>query len=678
MQQEDDLRALAKIMEFGRAVSIFLLVVHVYVYCYPSITAWHLNLEVIDRILINFNNTTGIFNCILWSKLLAVLLLAVSCLGTHGVKGEKITWPKIYAALVAGCALFFLNRWLLELPLPHMANTAFYIFTLTAGYLALLMSGLWMSRLYRHNLMEDVFNMENESFMQETRLMENEYSVNLPTRFYYKKRWNNGFVNIVNIFRACMVIGTPGSGKSYAIVNSYIRQLIAKGFAIYIYDYKFDDLSTIAYNSLLKNMDKYEVKPRFYVINFDDPRRSHRCNPINPEFMTDISDAYEASYTIMLNLNRTWIEKQGDFFVESPIILLAAIIWYLKIYKNGIYCTFPHAVELLNKPYSDLFTILTSYPELENYLSPFMDAWKGNAQDQLQGQIASAKIPLTRMISPQLYWVMTGNDFSLDINNPKEPKLLCVGNNPDRQNIYSAALGLYNSRIVKLINKKKQLKCAVIIDELPTIYFRGLDNLIATARSNKVGVLLGFQDFSQLTRDYGEKESKVIQNTVGNIFSGQVVGETAKTLSERFGKVLQQRQSVSINRQDVSTSINTQLDSLIPASKIANLSQGTFVGAVADNFDERIEQKIFHAEIVVNHTKISAEEKAYQKIPVINDFKDRNGNDIMMQQIQRNYDQIKADAQAIINEEMRRIKNDPELRKRLGLEDEKGKNPDKS
>lgn len=678
MQQEDDLRALAKIMEFGRAVSIFLLVVHVYVYCYPSITAWHLNLEVIDRILVNFNNTTGIFNCILWSKLLAVLLLAVSCLGTHGVKGEKITWPKIYAVLVAGCALFFLNWWLLKLPLPHMANTAFYIFTLTAGYLALLMSGLWMSRLYRHNLMEDVFNMENESFMQETRLMENEYSVNLPTRFYYKKRWNNGFVNIVNIFRACMVIGTPGSGKSYAIVNSYIRQLIAKGFAIYIYDYKFDDLSTIAYNSLLKNMDKYEVKPRFYVINFDDPRRSHRCNPINPEFMTDISDAYEASYTIMLNLNRTWIEKQGDFFVESPIILLAAIIWYLKIYKNGIYCTFPHAVELLNKPYSDLFTILTSYPELENYLSPFMDAWKGNAQDQLQGQIASAKIPLTRMISPQLYWVMTGNDFSLDINNPKEPKLLCVGNNPDRQNIYSAALGLYNSRIVKLINKKKQLKCAVIIDELPTIYFRGLDNLIATARSNKVGVLLGFQDFSQLTRDYGEKESKVIQNTVGNIFSGQVVGETAKTLSERFGKVLQQRQSVSINRQDVSTSINTQLDSLIPASKIANLSQGTFVGAVADNFDERIEQKIFHAEIVVDHTKISAEEKAYQKIPVINDFKDRNGNDIMMQQIQRNYDQIKADAQAIINEEMRRIKNDPELRKQLGLEDEKGNDPDKS
>lgn len=227
--------------------------------------------------------------------------------------------------------------------------------------------------------------------------------------------------------------------------------------------------------------------------------------------MVDISDAYESAYTILLNLNKTWIQKQGDFFVESPIILLAAIIWYLRIYQDGKYCTFPHAIEFLNKPYADIFTILTSYPSLENYLSPFMDAWQGGAQDQLQGQIASAKIPLSRMISPQLYWVMTGDDFTLDLNNPEHPKILCVGNNPDRQNIYSAALGLYNSRIVKLVNKKGQLKSSIIIDELPTIYFRGIDNLIATARSNKVAVCLGFQDFSQLTRDYGEKEAKVIQ-----------------------------------------------------------------------------------------------------------------------------------------------------------------------
>jgi len=662
MQNEDDLRGLAKVMEFMRAISILFVVINIYWFCYQSIREMGINIGVVDKILMNFQNSAGLFSNILWTKLFAVVFLALSCLGTKGVKEEKITWNKIYVFLFLGFIFFFLNWWLLALPLPLVANTAFYILTMTVGYILLLMAGLWMSRLLKTNLMEDVFNTENESFMQETRLMENEYSVNLPTRFFYKKKWNNGWINIVNPFRASIVLGTPGSGKSYAVVNNYIKQQLSKGFSMYIYDYKFDDLSTIAYNELQKNLDKYEVTPKFYVINFDNPAKSHRCNPIAPEFMTDISDAYESAYTIMLNLNKTWIQKQGDFFVESPIILLAAIIWYLKIYKNGKYCTFPHAIEFLNKKYADTFTVLTSYPELENYLSPFMDAWEGGAQDQLQGQIASAKIPLSRMISPQLYWVMTGNDFTLDINNPKEPKVLCVGNNPDRQNIYSAALGLYNSRIVKLINKKGQLKSSVIIDELPTMYFRGLDNLIATARSNKVAVCLGFQDFSQLYRDYGDKEAKVVINTVGNIFSGQVVGETAKTLSDRFGKVLQKRQSLTINKQDKSTSISTQMDSLIPPSKISNLTQGMFVGAVSDNFDERIEQKIFHAEIVVDNAKVAAVTKAYQKIPIITNFVNEEGKDMMEEEIQRNYQQIKLDVHQIVEEEMERIKSDENLK----------------
>ena len=560
-----------------------------------------------------------------------------------------------------GGVLFFLNGWLLRLPLPFTIDIGLYVITISAGYACLLMAGLWMSRLLKHNLMDDVFNNENESFMQETRYLENEYSVNLPTRFYYKKKWNNGWINVVNPFRATIVLGTPGSGKSYAVVNSFIKQQIEKGYSMYVYDFKFPDLSMIAYNHLINHLGGYKIKPKFYVINFDDPRRSHRCNPIHPDFMTDISDAYESAYTIMLNLNKTWVQKQGDFFVESPIILFAAIIWYLRIYQDGKYCTFPHAIELLNRKYEDVFPILTSYPELENYLSPFMDAWQGGAMEQLAGQIASAKIPLSRMISPQLYWVMTGDEFTLDINNPEEPKILCVGNNPDRQNIYGAALGLYNSRIVKLINKKGMLKSSVIIDELPTIYFKGLDNLIATARSNKVAVCLGFQDFSQLTRDYGDKEAKVVMNTVGNIFSGQVVGETAKTLSERFGKVLQKRQSISINRQDVSTSINTQMDALIPPSKISGLTQGMFVGSVSDNFDERIEQKIFHAEIVIDNAKVSAETKRYKPIPIITDFTDAEGNDRMREKIQENYNRIKAEVKQIVKDELERIKNDPEL-----------------
>ena len=669
MQQEDDIRGLAKTMEFMRAVSILFLVIHVYWYCYQAFSDMGISIGIVDKILLNFQRTAGLFRSLLLTKVFALIFLALSCLGTKGVKNRDMTWNKIYAFFLGGLVLFFMNWWMLELPVSSIAKAGLYTATLTVGYILMLMAGVWVSRMLKNDLMDDVFNMENESFMQNTVLMENEYSVNLPTKFvYHKKEWD-GWINIVNPFRATIVLGTPGSGKSFAVVNSYIKQQISKGFAVYIYDYKFDDLSIIAYNELLKNLDKYKVKPEFYVINFDDPRRSHRCNPINPKFMADISDAYESAYTIMLNLNKTWIQKQGDFFVESPIILLAAIIWYLRIYRDGKYCTFPHAIEFLNKPYADIFTILTSYPALENYLSPFMDAWQGGAQDQLQGQIASAKIPLSRMISPQLYWVMTGDDFTLDLNNPEHPKILCVGNNPDRQNIYSAALGLYNSRIVKLVNKKGQLKSSIIIDELPTIYFRGIDNLIATARSNKVAVCLGFQDFSQLARDYGDKEAKVIQNTVGNIFSGQVVGETAKNLSERFGKILQQRQSLSINRQDTSTSINTQMDSLSPASKIANLSQGAFVGSVADNFGEEIEQKIFHARIIVDTEKVAAETKAYKKIPVINEFKDSEGNDIMQQQIERNYTRIKADVVQIIEDEMERIANDPNLRHLLPQED---------
>ena len=662
MAQEDDLRALGKIIDFMRALSVIFLLINAYWFCYEAFLTWGFTHAIVDKILMNFQRTTSLFSSVLWTKLFCLVFLALSCLGTKGVKEETITWPKIWAVLTVGFVLFFLNWWLLALPIGKVGGASLYIFTLSVGYICLLMAGVWMSRLLKNNLMDDVFNLENESFMQETRLMENEYSVNLPTRFYYKKRWHKGWINIVNPFRASMVLGTPGSGKSFAIVNNYIKQQIEKGFAMYIYDYKFPDLSEIAYNHLLTHLDAYEVKPQFFVINFDDPRRSHRCNPINPAFMTDISDAYESAYTIMLNLNRTWIQKQGDFFVESPIILLAAIIWFLKIYQGGKYCTFPHAIEFLNRPYAQIFPILTAYDELANYLSPFMDAWEGGAQDQLQGQIASAKIPLSRMISPALYWVMTGDDFSLDINNPREPKVLVVGNNPDRQNIYSAALGLYNSRIVKLINKKKQLKSSVIIDELPTIYFRGLDNLIATARSNKVAVCLGFQDFSQLTRDYGDKESKVIQNTVGNVFSGQVVGETAKTLSERFGKVLQQRQSMTINRNDKSTSISTQLDSLIPASKISNLTQGMFVGAVSDNFDERIEQKIFHAEIVVDVAKVSAEAKAYQPIPIIAEFLNEDGSDSLNETIEANYKRVKQEILSLVESEIERIKANPNLK----------------
>lgn len=307
MQNEDDLRGLAKVMEFMRAISILFVVINIYWFCFQSIQEWGINIGVVDRILLGFQRTAGLFSSIFWTKLFAVLFLALSCLGTKGVKEQKITWRKIILCGVTGLLLFFFNWWLLALPLPLSANMVFYIATLTAGYIFLLMAGLWMSRLLKTNLLEDVFNVENESFMQETELKENEYSVNLRTRFWYRGKIYEGYINLVNIFRATMVLGTPGSGKSYAIINQYIKQVIEKGFSVFLYDFKYPDLSEIAYNHLINNLDGYKVKPKFYVINFDDPAGSHRCNPIHPDFMTDISDAYESAYTIMLNLNRTWV-----------------------------------------------------------------------------------------------------------------------------------------------------------------------------------------------------------------------------------------------------------------------------------------------------------------------------------------------------------------------------------
>lgn len=660
MQQEDDLRALAKVMDVFRAISLLFLLTHYYFFCYGFFAKCGLTLSLVDRILLNFQLETGLFSSVYPTLMFCLLFLALSCLGNKSKKSEHISLRGIVMLLFFGFLLFFIVSGIIRI---FIFSPLVYMVSLLSGYVCLLLGGIRCGRLLVGNkMLEDPFNDENESFQQESRYLENEYSVNLPTLFRYKGKLNRGWINVVNPFRATMVLGTPGSGKSFAVINNYIKQHIEKGFAMYIYDYKFDDLSVIAYNTLLKNIKKYPVRPEFYVINFDDPRKSHRCNPIAPEHMTDISDAYESSYTIMLNLNKTWIQKQGDFFVESPIILLASIIWFLKIYQNGKYCTFPHAVEFLNKKYEDIFPILTSYRELENYLSPFMDAWLSGAQEQLQGQIASAKIPLSRMISPAIYWTMTGDDFSLDINNPDKPKIVCIGNNPDRQNIYGAALGLYNARIIRLINKKDKLKSSVIIDELPTIYFRGLDNLIATARSNKVSVCLGFQDFSQLARDYGDKEAKVIQNTIGNVFSGQVVGETAKTLSERFGKILQKRESMSINRDDTSFSTSTQMESLIPPSKISTLTQGIFVGAVADNNEERIPQKIFHCEMDIDTKKVGIEMSRYHPIPQIRDFTDDEGTDRMKETIEENYYRIKNEVVRIVDDELERINNDPALR----------------
>ena len=495
--------------------------------------------------------------------------------------------------------------------------------------------------------------------MQETRLIENEYSVNLPTIFHYRGKTYRGMVNITNPFRGLLLVGLPGSGKTFTVINSYIRQCIGKGYCALIYDYKAPDLSVVAYNALLHSQGAYAAAPHFYCINIDDPRHSQRCNPLNPDYMVDIVDAYESAMVVLLGLNRSWITRQGDFFTESAVVLLTAVIWFLRLYKEGRYCTLPHAIELLNQKYEELFIILSSYSELESYLGAFSDALKGGAMEQLAGQTGTTKIALSRLSSPALYWIMSGDDFSLDLNNPQSPKVMCIASNPSRQMIYSSVLSLYTSRISKIINRKGMLKSAIILDEFPTIYFRNIAELLATCRSNRVAVCLGVQDFSQLTREYGDQESKVIQNICGNIISGAVLGDTARLLSERFGRIVQQRQSINITREDKSTGITTQLDTMIPAAKISNLRPGEFVGSVADNFGDHIEQKIFHAQITVEDT---TQDKDLRPIPILTDFTDADGADHMEQIIHENYERTKSDVARIIEQELRRVASDPRFK----------------
>ena len=380
---------------------------------------------------------------------------------------------------------------------------------------------------------------------------------------------------------------------------------------MFVYDFKYDDLSKVTYNKLLKYQGNYKAKPAFYVINFDDLNRTHRSNPLDPQSMEDITDATEASRTIMLGLNREWIKKQGEFFVESPINFLTAIIWYLRKYEDGKYCTLPHVIELMQTDYEQLFSILQREEQVRALINPFILAYNNNAQAQLEGQIASAKIGLARLASPQLYYVLSGNDFTLDVNNPDEPKIICMGNNPQKLQIYGAVLSLYISRMIKLVNRRGQLKSSLIFDEFPTIFFNNMDSLIATARSNKVATTLAVQDFSQLKKDYGADQADVITGIVGNIISGQVTGDTAKTLADNFGKIVQDKNSMTINSGDTSTTKATQLDYAIPASKIASLSSGEFVGMVADNPEQKIQLKLFHSEIQNDHETIAMEEAAY-------------------------------------------------------------------
>ncbi|OCB78330.1 conjugal transfer protein TraG [Flavobacterium piscis] len=651
MQTGENEQALRKILDMTRLISILLLLGHFYYYCYEAFKVWNLTGALGDKILGSVYRT-GLFGSFYISKFAALGLLLISLLGAKGKKDEKLQCKTAVYRMVLGLLLYFLSGLLLLLAAAVEYTAAVYMLAASAGFLLVLSGGTLLSRLIRSRLSAvDIFNSENETFPQEERLLENEYSINLPAQYYLKNKLRNSWINIINPFRGLLVLGTPGSGKSYFVIRHVITQHIAKGFSMFVYDFKYDDLSRIVYNTFEKYKQVYAVEPKCYFINFDTIM--HRCNPLDPQSMEDITDASESARTILMGLNREWIKRQGDFFVESPINFLSAVIWYLRRYKDGEFCTLPHVIELMQADYDSLFTLLRTDKEIEVLINPFINAYLNDAMEQLEGQIASAKVAMARLSSPQLYYVLSGNDFTLDINNPLEPKIICMGNNPQKIQIYGAVLSLYVNRLVKLVNKKGKLKSSLIFDEFPTIYLNNMDSLIATARSNKVSTCLGVQDFSQLRKDYGREQADVIMNITGNIISGQVTGDTAKQLSERFGKIMQDRESISINSSDTSISRSRQLEAAVPPSKISSLSSGEFVGMTADDPQCRIRLKTFHCEIVNDHEALRKEEENYKEIPLV-----RKLDHAMIQQ---NFSQIRRDVQDIIYSEMQRLLQDPAL-----------------
>jgi Type IV secretory pathway, VirD4 components len=651
MQTGENIQALQKILDFLRLGSIMLLLIHFYSACFPAVEQLGLSFNLLNRVIYRLSTGFSILSGIYKPKLAVLLLLTISLIGVKGKKDEKLSLQPVLLYIGIGLLFFFSSTLLLKASAPPITIAGLYITLSCAGYMFILTGGTKVSRLLKSRLNDDIFNDLNESFPQEERLISDEYSVNLPTEYTFQGKTRKGWINI-QTFRACITAGVPGAGKSFWVVRNYITQLVEKQFCFFLYDFKFPDLTLILYNHALKHAHKYPVKPSFFVINFDDLSRTHRCNVLYPETMLDLTDATESSRTLMLALNRSWIKQSGDFFVESPILFVTAIFWYLKKYEQGRYCTLPHAIELAQEDYDKLFPVLSLEREIEVLINPFISAYLRGAAEQLEGQIASAKISLARLVSPSLYYVLSGSDFTLDINNPQKPKLVAVGNNPAKQSTYGAVLSLYVERMHKLINRKGQRPCALIYDEYPTL--TASVDLISTARSNKIAVLVGIQDMSQLVRDYGKEQAEVIVNICGNIVSGQVLGESAKILSERIGKINQQKESLSISSTDTSISKSTQLDSAIPVSRISNLSSGEFVGAVADTPQRPIKNKVFHCRIINDFDAIRKEEETYQQLPII--------RSITEQDVMDNYYRIKREIRNIIDTEYEKIKNNPALK----------------
>lgn len=630
-----------------------------------------------------------------YSKMVTLMLVIITCIGTRNKKQiefdarRMVFYPlSIGFALMAVSVLVYNSDWHARLWLLK-ANMWVYMAASVVGTVLVHTALDNVSKYFKDGMLKDRFNFENESFEQTTELVENKYSVNIPMRYYYKGKFRKGWINIVNPFRGTWVVGTPGSGKTFSVIEPYIRQHAAKGFAMVVYDYKFPTLATKLYYHYRKNQTQGRLPKdcNFNIINFVNVEYSARINPIQQKYIGNLAAAQETAETLIESLQKDQKSSGGgsdQFFQTSATNFLAACIFFFvnynkkpfdedgnelfpeygedkethhkrltgRVFKDarqvgnkeyqvqpaywkGQYSDMPHVLSFLNHSYDEIFEVLETDPEVFPLLGPFMTAFHNQAMEQLEGMIGTLRVQTSRLATKESYWVFSGDDFDLKVSDPRHPSYLLIANDPEMESIIGSLNALILNRLVTRVNSGmgKNIPVSIIVDELPTLYFHKIDRLIGTARSNKVAVTLGFQELPQLEADYGKVGEDKIITTVGNVVSGSARSkETLDWLSgDIFGKVVQLKKGITIDRDRTSINLNENMDSLVPASKISDMASGWLCGQTARDFvvtktgrrgamdiqtAEEFRTTKFFCKTSFDMAQIKAEEADYRNYPI--------------------------------------------------------------
>lgn len=623
-------------------------------------------IPVVSNILQSFAKM-GVFYPPINAKLSTLVLITLVAIGTKAKKKRDLNPTKeIFVPIAVGLLMIILSLVLVSGASDNSLPTLIpYFNSYQVGYMLLSYVGAMItqkgadsiSKLMKTKMDKDRWNTEEESFDQNRELVETPTSVNIPYKFRYKKQTHQGWMNI-DPFRGTMVIGVPGSGKTWGVINPAIRQLIGKGFCLCIYDFKFPSLGEIAYyHHLLKKKNDPNYKHKFHVVNLDQVEYSRRVNPFKKEYINTLAQAQEMAESMVTALQKGGGSGGGGseaFFTQSAVNFLASTIYYFGTYEDGKYSDLPHILSFMNRSYQEIFDTLFTNEELVSLMSPFRSAYENKAFDQLEGQVGTVKIFLSRLATKESFWVFSGDEVQLKISDRTDPSILILASNPRTQDINSALYSAVLNRVISQINDKGNLYSGLIADEFPTIYIHKVDNLVATARSNEVAVMLGLQEQPQLRQFYKKEVAETISAIMGNILSGAVRDKgTLDWLEKMFGKIKQKSYSESISNQGSNMTISEKMDVMIPAGKIAGLRTGEMAGMVVqgdNNATEDFKTSAIFGKINLDIKAIKEEENNYVKMPVYYSFKDSAGNDRKSEILMANFRRINKEVEMMINE----------------------------